>query len=75
MKDFPEEYLSSHSLSAISADDFVTDIVDLNPEKALGAFKDMVANRKNPDLDEYEVLDKLRRNGLLQSANYIHSLL
>ncbi|MDT0606008.1 PIN domain-containing protein [Croceitalea rosinachiae] len=75
LKDFPKEYLSRFGLSAKSADDFITDIIDLNHEKAVQAFKKLVLNRRNPDLDEYEVLDVLRKNGLKESADYLHSLI
>ncbi|MFD2035700.1 PIN domain-containing protein [Belliella marina] len=75
LKDFPEEYLASFGLSVKSADDFLTDIIDLNPEKAIGAFNDLVLNRTNPSLNEYEVLNILRKRGLKQTADYLHSLL
>ena len=75
LKDFPQEYLATFGLRAKSADDFITDIIDLNHEKATEAFRKLVLNRRNPDLDEYEVLDNLRRNGLTDSANYLHSFL
>lgn len=75
LKDFPEAYLASFGLSAKSADDFVTDIIDLNHDLALEAFRALVFNRTNPNLDEYEVLDRFRRNGLIDSANYLHALL
>jgi len=75
LKDFPEEYLAKFGLSAKSADDFISDIIDLNTTKAIQAFKKMVLNRRNPDLDEYEILDNLRKNGLKQTADYLHSLL
>lgn len=75
LKDFPNEYLATFGLVAKSADDFLADIIDLNHAKAVEAFKKLVLNRRNPDLDEYEVLDNLRRNGLVNSANYLHSLL
>ncbi len=75
LKDFPEEYLSRFGLSAKSADDFITDIIDLNHDKAVKAFKKLVLNRRNPDLDEYEVLDVMRKNGLKESADYLHSLI
>ena len=75
LKDFPEAYLASLGLAAKSADDFVTDIIDLNHELALEAFRALVFNRTNPNLDEYEVLDRFRRNGLIDSANYLHALL
>ncbi len=75
LKDFPDDYLASFGLKAKSADDFITDIIDLNPDQALIAFKDLVLNRTNPDLDEYQVLDRFRSIGLVDSANYLHSLL
>ena len=56
-------------------DDFLTDIIDLNTEIAIEAFKEMVLNKKNPELDEYEVLDCLRKNGLKDTADYLHALL
>lgn len=74
-KDFPEEYLQSFGIKAKTADDFLTDIIDLNSEQAVAAFKEMVLNKQNPDLDEYEVLEILRRNGLHDTANYLHALL
>ncbi len=75
LKDFPETYLQSFGLNAKSADDFLTDIIDLNQEQATAAFKEMVLNKKNPKLDELEVLDQLRRVGLNDTANYLHVLL
>lgn len=75
LKDFPEKYLHSFGLKAKSADDFLTDIIDLNPEIAIKAFKEMVLNRKNPNMDEFEVLESFRKVGLFDTANYIHALL
>lgn len=75
LKDFPEDYLRGFGLSAKSADDFLTDIIDLNHEKAKEAFKEMVCHKKKPDLDEYQMLDQLRKCGLTQTADYLHSLI
>ena len=75
LKDFPEEYLATFGLSVKSADDFITDIIDLNHDKAVEAFRKLVLNRRNPDLDEFQVLDILRKNGLKDSADYLHSLI
>ncbi len=69
LKDFPKEYLSNFGLTAKNADDFITDTIDLNQSIAIDAFKEMVLNRTNPDLDEFQILDILRRNGLKDSAN------
>jgi predicted nucleic acid-binding protein len=75
IKDFPEAYLQSFGLNAKTADDFLTDIIDLNHEQAVAAFKEMVLNKKNPKMDEYEVLNQLRNAGLKDTANYLHALL
>ena len=75
LKDFPEDYLSTFGLSAKNADDFLTETIDLNQKVAVDSFRKMVLNRRNPDLDEYEVFDCLRRNGLNDTANYLHALI
>ncbi len=75
LKDFPQEYLAQFGISVKSADDFLTDIIDLNSEKAIEAFKEMVLNRRNPDLNEFQVLEILRKLGLSETANFIHSQL
>ena len=75
IKDFPKDYLASYGLSAKVADDFLTDIIDLNPSKSIRAFREMVLNRRNPDLNEFEVLDILRKRELKDTADFLHSLL
>lgn len=73
LQDFPEEYLSTFNIDVKNPDDFICDIIDLNPSLAVKAFREMVLNKRNPDLDEYQVLDIMRNNGLKQSADYLHS--
>jgi hypothetical protein len=75
LKDFPKEYLATFGLKAKGVDDFITDIIDLYQESAIQAFKELVLNRTNPDLDEFQILDRFRNLGLVDSANFIHSLL
>lgn len=75
LKDFPNDYLSEFGLSAKSPDDFLTDIIDLNPEIAVEAFKSLVLNKKDPPFDELQVLDIFRNNGLNDTANYLHALI
>lgn len=75
LKDFDQGYLSKFGLSAKSPDDFITDTIDLNQDRAVEAFNEMVANRTNPPLDQYQVLDILRARGLTNAANFLHSLI
>lgn len=75
LKDFPEDYLATYGLSAKKADDFITDIIDLNQEQAVQAFMMLVQHKGNPDLNQFEVLDRYRKIGLIDTANYLHSLI
>ncbi|HLS94126.1 MAG TPA: PIN domain-containing protein [Sphingobacterium sp.] len=75
IKDFPKDYLNSFGLGIKTADDFLTDIIDLNHEVSIKAFREMVVHKKNPKMDMYQVLDQLRKSGLTDTANYLHSLL
>ena len=75
LKDYPNDYLQSFGLTAKKPDDFLTDIIDLNHKIAMDAFQRMVMNRQSPNLDEFQVLDRLRNTGLSDTANYLHSLL
>lgn len=75
LKDFPIDYLASFGLSAKCADDFLTDIIDLNHTLSVEAFRRLVLNKKNPPYDMFEVLDILRNNGLKDTADYLHSLI
>ena len=67
--------MEPYGITAKSVDDFLTDLIDLNPQRAIEAFRRLVMNRRNPDLDEYQVLDAFRRNGLKDTADYLHALL
>ena len=75
LKDFDADYLLKFGLYAKNADDFIADTIDLNTTLAKEAFITMVSNRTNPSLDEYQVLNILRNRGLINSANYLHSLI
>lgn len=75
IKDFPEEYLRSFGIRVQSADDFLTDIIDLNHELSIKAFREMVMYKKNPEMDIYQVLEQFRNIGLKDTADYLHSIL
>jgi len=75
LKGFPVNYLKGFGLIAKTPDDFIADIIDLNPETAVKAFREMVLHKRNPDLNQFEVLNKLRKMGLKDSADYLHSQL
>ena len=73
LKDFSKDFLQKFSIEAKSPDDFICDIIDLDHRTSTQAFIEMVLNKRNPDLNEYQVLDSMRKVGLKQSADYLHS--
>ena len=75
LKDFPEHYLKTFGIKVKSADEFLTDIIDLNREEALMAFREMVTYKKKPELSEFQVIELLRKGGLNNTADYLHTLL
>jgi len=75
LNDFPEGYLSGFGLKAKAPDDFFTDIIDLNHDLSVQAFKKLVFNKKNPPINEYDVLDIFRNNGLKDTADCLHALI
>lgn len=74
-KDFPPEYCDQYGVTVKSPDDFLCDLIDLDPKRCVDAFTAMVANKTNPPLNEFEVLDVLRKIGLKDTADFIHSQL
>ena len=75
LKDFPRDYLASFGLRAKSADEFLADVIDLDHETSTAAFRELVLHRRKPAMDEYAVLDAMRRNGLKDTADFLHALL
>jgi len=75
VRDFPSEYLNSFGLVAKKADDFLTDIIDLNHDQSVAAFREMVSYKKKPPLNEYAVLEQLRKIKLTETANLLHKFL
>ena len=47
-------------------------IPNRHQEQAVEAFRELVLNRRDPDM-YYQVLDRFRNRGLIRSADYLHS--
>ncbi|SFE08430.1 PIN domain-containing protein [Spirosoma endophyticum] len=83
LKDFPNDYLSQFDIEAqhpfdIEAqhpDEFITYLLELNPEEVLQAFQAQVANLKNPPKTAQEVIQTLRKTGLGKTADGLMLLL
>lgn len=75
LRDFPQDCIDEFDLEVRTTDDFLTDIIDLNHDIAVEAFRDLVLHKRNPPMDEYGVLNGLRKVGLKNTADFLHSLI
>src|SRR3546814_3993132 len=49
LKGFPQDYISSFGLSSKCPDDFFTDVIDLNHEESIRAFRQLVFNKRSEE--------------------------
>ncbi|RME13213.1 MAG: PIN domain-containing protein [Bacteroidetes bacterium] len=68
LKDFPQDYLASFEILAKSPDDFLSELITIHPKVAVRSFRKLVANRRNPNLNELQVIENLKRNRLIHTA-------
>lgn len=69
VKDFPDSYMKSFGIEIKTADNFLSYMIDQKPEQAILGFHQMVENRRNPDLNEQQLLEILKNRGLTKTAN------
>ncbi|WP_229208757.1 hypothetical protein [Dyadobacter luticola] len=62
-------------MKAQHPDFFITNLIELNPLDALAAFKNQVANLKNPPVTLEKVLEILIKSGLKTAAENFARLL
>lgn len=75
LKDFPEKYLKEFDIEAQHPDVFISNLIDLNPKKALSAFKQQVSFLKNPPKKASEVLEMLKKSGLVAASSKLQDLI
>ncbi|MGR3375338.1 PIN domain-containing protein [Salipiger abyssi] len=71
LADFPPEALAPHAIQAISADDFIADIIELDPSEAILALRRMRERFRNPALNVAALIHKSEAQGLLQVATFM----
>jgi len=72
ISDFAAAHLSaSLRIEAIHPDDFVMDFVDLNEKRAVAAFRELRARKKNPPVGTAERIQRLREVGLVQTSLWL----
>jgi hypothetical protein len=72
--DFAVDHLKEHlQIEVIHPDDFVMDLVDLNEKRAVAAFRELRARKKNPPWDLDELVQRLQNAGLVQTAQWLRA--
>ena len=69
--DFTELVLSSHDITAIGLDDFIADILDMAGIEAIVALRQMRERFQNPEIDAEELILRIEKLGLNQTANLL----
>ncbi|HEY9008253.1 MAG TPA: PIN domain-containing protein [Ohtaekwangia sp.] len=64
LKDFPSKAIEHFDIEAQHPDLFISNLIDLNPEKSVEAFLKQVSFLRNPPKSELQVLDTLKNCGL-----------
>lgn len=67
-KDFPPDYLKTFDIEVLSADDFISQLIDIDKSTVQAALKAQVKKLKNPPQTRAQVLSTLQRNGLEKSV-------
>lgn len=69
LQDFAVEHLNEQlHLEVIHPDDFIMDLITLNEKRAVAAFRELRARKKNPPWDVGELVRRLSESGLVQTA-------
>lgn len=71
LKDFPTRELEKHDIEALHPDEFVSDLIDLNPAKVLAAIARHRRALKNPPKTAKEYLDTLLKQGLPETVSQL----
>src|SRR5437016_6779575 len=72
--DFAAAHLKEQlEIEVIHPDDFVMDLVDLNEKRAVAAFRELRARKRNPPWEASELIRRLRGAGLVQTSLWLNS--
>lgn len=69
LDDFPVSTLQKFDIEPIHPDDFIVNLIDIDPEKSKIAFTKLVERLKNPPRDAEYVLNMFKKCGLDKTAS------
>jgi predicted nucleic acid-binding protein len=71
LRDFPAERLAHYDIEAQHPDEFISDLLDLNPARVLAAIAQCRRTLKNPPKTAEEYLDTLLQQGLPETVSQL----
>lgn len=71
LKDFPSQSLKPHGIDALPPDEFILDVIGLEPEAVLESAHTAWRRLKNPPLTWEHYLENLTRCGLVRTADWL----
>ena len=74
LKDFPDHVLARYDTEAKHPDEFVLDSIDLGPAAIIKCVTDQASALRQPPVTVPDLLDTLRRNGLIRSVARLREL-
>ncbi|MGB1207530.1 MAG: PIN domain-containing protein [Chitinophagales bacterium] len=72
-KDFPNKALAKYDIEIQKPDEFISNLIDINPKLVCKAFMKMLKRLKNPPKTKAEVLATLAKCGLMESAKKLNA--
>lgn len=67
-KDFPKDYLKTYDIEVLSADEFLSRLIDIDKDTVQEALVAQIRTLKNPPQTKEQVLATLDRNGLKKTV-------
>ena len=75
LKDFPQEYLSQYDIEVQHPDQFVANLIELDPGAVISAFQAQVTSLRKPPKTVLQVLEALGKVGLKTTVQKLSGLL
>ncbi|MCP1121627.1 PIN domain-containing protein [Robbsia andropogonis] len=74
LRDFAVEVVRDRfGIEVLHPDEFVCDLIDLQEKRAIAVFRELRNRRKNPPITVEQLIESVRRVGLLHVANWLSS--
>lgn len=74
LKDFPLSILKNYGIEAISPDDFILELIQMNESKVITTVTQHRKSLKNPPLTVEKYLQNLTNQRLIQTANILRNI-